>query len=47
MIFVGIDVIGDYLTEINVTSPTGIQEINRFDGACLEAGIWDAIEARL
>jgi len=47
LVFVGIDVIGDYLTEINVTSPTGIQEINRFDDACLEAGIWDAIEARL
>jgi glutathione synthase len=46
MIFVGIDVIGDYLTEINVTSPTGIQEINRFDGVSLEAGIWDAIEVR-
>ena len=44
--FVGIDVIGDYLTEINVTSPTGIQEIDRFDGVCLEAGIWDCIEAR-
>lgn len=47
LIFVGIDVIGDYLTEINVTSPTGLQEINGFDGACLEAGIWDAIEGRL
>ncbi len=46
MIFVGIDVIGDYMTEINVTSPTGLQEINRFDGACLEALIWDAIEGR-
>jgi len=44
MIFVGIDVIGDYLTEINVTSPTGLQEINRFDGSCLEGDIWDAIE---
>lgn len=44
MIFVGIDVIGDYLTEINVTSPTGLQEINRFDGSCLESLIWDAIE---
>jgi glutathione synthase len=44
MIFVGIDVIGDYLTEINVTSPTGLQEINRFDGSCLERLIWDAIE---
>ncbi|SLN17889.1 glutathione synthase [Oceanibacterium hippocampi] len=47
LLFVGIDVIGDYLTEINVTSPTGLQEINRFDGVCLEAQIWDAIEGRL
>jgi len=47
LVFVGIDVIGDYLTEINVTSPTGIQEINRFDNVCLEARIWDAIEARV
>ena len=46
LIFVGIDVIGDYLTEINVTSPTGLQQINRFDGVSLEAQIWDAIEAR-
>ncbi|HEY4253758.1 MAG TPA: glutathione synthase [Roseomonas sp.] len=46
MIFVGIDVIGDYLTEINVTSPTGLQEIARFDGVHLERAIWDAIEAR-
>jgi glutathione synthase len=46
LIFVGIDVIGDYLTEINVTSPTGIQEINRLDGVTLETGLWDAIEAR-
>ena len=46
LIFVGIDVIGDYLTEINVTSPTGIQEINRLDGICIEALIWDAIERR-
>ena len=45
-IFVGIDVIGDYLTEINVTSPTGLQEVNRFDDVCLEATIWDAIEVR-
>ncbi|GAB6052480.1 glutathione synthase [Magnetospira thiophila] len=44
LIFVGIDVIGDFLTEINVTSPTGLQEINRFDGVCLEAEVWDAIE---
>jgi len=46
LIFVGIDVIGDYLTEINVTSPTGLQEINRFNGACLEGQIWDAIESK-
>ena len=46
LIFVGIDVIGDYLTEINVTSPTGIQEINRLDGIQIEARIWDAIERR-
>lgn len=46
LLFVGIDVIGDYLTEINVTSPTGIQEINRLDGSTLEATLWDAMEAR-
>ena len=46
LIFVGIDVIGDYLTEINVTSPTGLQEINRFDGVELERRIWDVIEER-
>ena len=47
LIFVGIDVIGDWLTEINVTSPTGLQEIDRFDGANLEGRIWDAIEGRI
>jgi len=47
MIFVGIDVIGGYMTEINVTSPTGLQEVNVFDDVCLEADIWDAIEAKL
>jgi glutathione synthase len=46
LIFVGIDVIGDYLTEINVTSPTGLQEIARFDGTDLSAAIWEAIEAK-
>lgn len=45
-IFVGIDVIGDYLTEINVTSPTGIQELERFDGTNIAEKIWVAIEAR-
>jgi glutathione synthase len=44
MIFVGIDVIGDYLTEINVTSPTGIREIKRFGGPDIAPMIWDAIE---
>lgn len=47
LIFVGIDVIGDYLTEINVTSPTGIQEIDRFDQVSIEGQIWDVIEARV
>ncbi len=45
-IFVGIDVIGDWLTEINVTSPTGIQELERFDGTNAAEKIWQAIEAR-
>ena len=47
LIFAGIDVIGGFLTEINVTSPTGLQEIRRFDGVALEEKLWDAIEARL
>jgi len=46
-IFVGIDVIGDYLTEINVTSPTGIREVKRFGGPDIAALYWDAIEKRL
>jgi glutathione synthase len=46
LIFVGIDVIGDWLTEINVTSPTGIREVKRFGGADIAALIWDAIETR-
>jgi len=46
LIFTGIDVIGDYLTEINVTSPTGLQEIARFDGVYLEKAIWNCIEAK-
>ncbi|MCX7888373.1 MAG: glutathione synthase [Rhodobacteraceae bacterium] len=45
-IFVGIDVIGDWLTEINVTSPTGLQELERFDGTNAARMIWEAIEAR-
>lgn len=47
LVFVGVDVIGEYLTEINVTSPTGIQEIDRFDGISIAAMVWDAIERRL
>lgn len=45
-IFVGIDVIGEYLTEINVTSPTGIQELERFDGINVAEKIWQAIESK-
>jgi glutathione synthase len=47
LIFAGIDVIGDYLTEINVTSPTGIWEVKRFGGPDAAALVWDAIERRL
>ncbi len=47
LLFVGLDVIGEYVTEINVTSPTGLQEIARFDGVDLAERIWDAIEAKL
>ena len=46
-IFVGLDVIGDYVTEINVTSPTGIREVKRFGGADIAALLWDAIEERM
>ena len=46
-IFVGIDVIGDWLTEINLTSPTGIQELERFDGTNTAEVIWKVIEARV
>jgi glutathione synthase len=42
----GIDVIGPYLTEINVTSPTGIREVKRFGGADIAALLWDWIEGR-
>ncbi|QQQ17492.1 glutathione synthase [Brevundimonas vitis] len=46
LIFVGIDVIGDYLTEINVTSPTGAQQLKQFTGIDAAALMWDVIEAR-
>ncbi|CDG38307.1 MULTISPECIES: glutathione synthase [Asaia] len=47
LIFVGIDVIGDWLTEINVTSPTGLQELDRFNDMNSAGLVWDAIEKRL
>lgn len=46
LIFVGIDVIGGMLTEINVTSPTGMQELERFDGIDVAGRFWEAVEAR-
>jgi glutathione synthase len=45
LLFVGIDVIGDYLTEINVTSPTGAQQLKRFGGPDVTEAMWDRIEA--
>ena len=47
LFFTGIDVIGNYLTEINVTSPTGIQEINKLNGVRLEKFFWDRVEKKL
>ncbi|PYE84792.1 glutathione synthase [Pseudoroseicyclus aestuarii] len=47
LLFVGIDVIGDWLTEINVTSPTGLQELERFEGRNIAGLVWEAAEARL
>ena len=46
LLFVGIDVIGDWLTEINVTSPTGAQQLKRFTGVDAAALMWDAIEKK-
>jgi glutathione synthase len=45
LLFVGIDVIGDFLTEINVTSPTGAQQLKRFGGPDAATALWDRIEA--
>ena len=45
LLFVGIDVIGDYLTEINVTSPTGAQQLHKFGGANAATALWERIEA--
>ena len=44
LILVGLDIIGDYLTEINVTSPTGVQEISKFDSFNISAKFWDSVE---
>ena len=46
IILVGIDVIGDYMTEINVTSPTGVREVKRFGGADIAAIFWDCVEGK-
>jgi glutathione synthase len=45
--FVGLDIIGDYVTEVNVTSPTGVQEVDRLDGVNLEARVIDFVETRI
>ncbi|MBK8456138.1 MAG: glutathione synthase [Phyllobacteriaceae bacterium] len=45
-LLVGIDVIGDFMTEINVTSPTGVREVARFGGADIASLFWDAVEAK-
>jgi glutathione synthase len=44
---VGLDIIGDYLTEVNVTSPTGVQEIDHLDGVCIEAKVIDLVEQKV
>ena len=44
--FVGLDIIGDYCTEVNVTSPTGIQEIDRLNGVCLETKVLELVERK-
>ena len=46
LFFVGIDIIGDFLTEINVTSPTGIKQINKLNKVNLEKIFWDKLEAK-
>lgn len=45
--FVGLDVIGNFLTEVNVTSPTGVQEVNALDGVCLESQVVDLVEQQV
>jgi glutathione synthase len=47
LFFAGIDIIGNYLTEINVTSPTGIQEINRLNKVNIEKIFWDKVRKKI
>ena len=47
VVFAGLDVIGDYLTEINVTSPTGIRELQKLGGLDVAGALFDALDARL
>lgn len=47
LILVGLDIIGNYLTEINVTSPTGIQEISLFDNSNISEKFWDSLEEKI
>lgn len=47
LIFAGLDVIGDWLTEINLTSPTTLRAANQINGTQLERNIWNAIESKL
>jgi glutathione synthase len=47
LLFVGIDVIGDFITEINVTSPTGIRAVQNVGGPDIAALIWDKIETKI
>ena len=46
LFFVGIDIIGEYLTEINVTSPTGIKQINSLNNIKIESIFWDKLEEK-
>ncbi|HEX2465284.1 MAG TPA: glutathione synthase, partial [Thermoanaerobaculia bacterium] len=46
VVFAGLDIIGSYLTEVNITSPTGIREIETLDGSVIEKDVLDAVEAR-
>jgi glutathione synthase len=47
LVFAGVDIIGDYLTEINITSPTGLIAANKLGGLSLERSLWDCFEAKI